>query len=71
MPKVTLLVVESVEDDDVYALEPSLGDGVSNATREWSEARVFQSKEEAAEFCKHSRIPFVPVEISLNLDYLQ
>lgn len=71
MPKVRLLVAESVEHDDVWALDPHFAHNDSNATREWVEARVFNSQEECIAWCKESRVPFVPMELTFEFDYLQ
>lgn len=69
--KVRLLVAESVDEDSVYALDPHFASGAANATREWIEARIFASQEEATAFCKASAVKFVPVELSIEVPYIQ
>lgn len=71
MPMVKLLVAESVDADGVYALDPHFYDGRCNATSEFYEARCFQSKKEAVEWCKaNPHPPFCAMELTLNFPYL-
>lgn len=70
MPRVTLLVAESLDYEDAFALDPQFSDGKSNATREWQEARVFASESEAQDWCENNPSPpFKAVALIFEIAY--
>lgn len=71
MPRVTLVVAESLDFEDAFALDPQFYDGKSHATRAWQEARVFQSEEAAHEWCEENPSPpFHAVALVFEVAYL-
>lgn len=67
MSKVILFVAELATEDSVYALDPTFAEGAANATREWIHALVFQSKDEALEWCAASPLPFNATELTFEV----
>lgn len=70
MPRVTLVVAESLDHEDAFALDPMFADGKSHATMQWIEARVFPSEEAAHEWCENNPSPpFKAVALIFEIAY--
>ncbi len=71
MHSIRLLLAESDEYEDVFAVDPAFTSTGANATREWAEALTFTSMEDAHSWVEaHPHPSFHVCQITVDVAYL-